>query len=334
VKAGDQMHHGDVSPEIAAGLLALKKRIDAAKIPPSQLDQTINVAIWNIREFGKKRRTLPAIHYIAEILGQFDLIALVELRDDLTDYGRVCQFLGPSWDLVYSDWMTDSGGNRERVGFLFDRRAVTFNGLAAEVDAPRAKENTEYLAKQSFWRAPYMCSFRAGNFDFIAIATHARWGDSIAGREAELGMLADWIGLRLKDKSVEDTDLIVMGDFNTPKLDDKLFKALTRTGLQVPDSLMTLKAGDIAVGGSNLNKDARYDQILHMPTAKKRFTNFGGTLDFHISDARIKELFPNAGYTREAFTYQLSDHFPVWVQIDTDIDGDRLNQIVQDAKKG
>ena len=72
------MHHGDVSPEIAAGLLALKKRIAAAKIPPSQLDQTINVAVWNIREFGKKRRTLPAIHYIAEILGQFDLIALVE----------------------------------------------------------------------------------------------------------------------------------------------------------------------------------------------------------------------------------------------------------------
>ena len=68
------MHHGDVSPEIAAGLLALKKRIAAAKIPPSQLDQTINVAVWNIREFGKKRRTLPAIHYIAEILGQFDLI--------------------------------------------------------------------------------------------------------------------------------------------------------------------------------------------------------------------------------------------------------------------
>ena len=26
------MHHGDVSPEIAQGLLALKKRIDAAKI--------------------------------------------------------------------------------------------------------------------------------------------------------------------------------------------------------------------------------------------------------------------------------------------------------------
>ncbi len=28
-----------------------------------------------------------------------------------------------------------------------------------------------------------------------------------------------------------------------------------------------------------------------------------------------------------------SDHFPIWVQIDTDIDGQRLMQIVQNAKK-
>jgi hypothetical protein len=327
------MHHGDVSPDIAAGLLALRKRIAAAKIPSSQLDESINVAIWNIREFGKKRRTKAAIHYIAEILGQFDLIGLVELRDSLEDYGRVCHILGPSWDLVYSDWMSDSGGNRERVGFLFDRRAVTFNGLAAEIDPPRARQGTEYLARQSFWRAPYMCSFRAGNFDFIALATHARWGDSLAGREAELGMLADWIDIRFKDKWAEDTDLIVMGDFNTPTLDDKIFKALTRRGLQIPDSLVDLKVGDITVKGSNLGKDARYDQILHMPTLKKRFTNYGGTLDFYVSDAAIKELFPDAGYTRQEFTYQLSDHFPIWVQIDTDIDGQRLTQIVQNAKK-
>ena len=327
------MHHGDVSPDIAAGLLALRKRIAAAKIPPSQLDQTINVAIWNIREFGKKRRSVAAIHYIAEILGQFDLIALVELRDDLTDYGRVCEILGPTWDLVYSDWMPDGGGNHERVGFLFDRRAVTFNGLAAEVDAPRTKKGTEYLAGQSFWRAPYMCSFRAGNFDFIALATHARWGDSLAGRRAELGMLSDWIDTRFKDKWAEDTDLIVMGDFNTPSLDDATFKALTRCGLMVPDALRELRMGDLTVRGSNLLGDARYDQILHMPTLKSRFTNFGGTLDFYGSDKFIRELFPQAGYTREQFTFQLSDHFPVWVQIDTDIDGQRLSQIVQDGRK-
>ncbi len=328
------MHHGDVSPQIAQGLLALKQRIAAAKIPPSKLDESINVAVWNIRDFGKTRRTEPAVHYVAEILGQFDLVALVELRDDLTDLVRVLPILGPSWDVVYSDWIEDAGGNNERAAFLFDRRAVTFNGLAAEVDAPREKKATEYLAAQSFWRAPYMCSFRAGNFDFIAIAAHTRWDeDNLEGRRAELQMLADWIETRFQDKDVEDHDLVVMGDFNVPKIGDEFFHALTSRGLQIPDALVNLKAGDQVIGGTNLEKSARYDQILHLPTMKKRFSNVGGTLDFFGSNDRIKELFPDKNYTRKQFSFQVSDHFPIWVQIKTDIDGERLNQIVQNSQE-
>ncbi len=54
------------APLFAQGLLALKKRIDAAKIPSSKLDQTIHVAVWNLREFGKERPTEAAIHFIAQ----------------------------------------------------------------------------------------------------------------------------------------------------------------------------------------------------------------------------------------------------------------------------
>jgi endonuclease/exonuclease/phosphatase family metal-dependent hydrolase len=323
------MHHGPVSPEIAAGLLALKKRIDAAKIPPSKLDETINLAVWNIREFGKVRRTEPAIHYIAEILNQFDLIAIVELRDNLEDLSHVLWYLGDTWRVIYSDWIDDSGGNRERIAFLFDRRAVTHNGLAAEIDAPRLKKTTEYLATQSFWRAPYMCAFRAGNFDFIVIATHARWGKSLAARRAELQMLSDWIDARFKKKFVEDHDLLVMGDFNTRTLDDPIFRALASHGLKIPKPLIQLTVGNRVAGGSNLGNDARYDQILHLPTIPDNFTNCGGALDFFIDDAHIDELFPGKNYSRQKFTFQMSDHLPIWIQVKTDIDGFRLNQIVQ-----
>lgn len=51
------MHHGTVSPAIAQGLVALKKRIEAAKIPPSQFNETINVAVWNIRAFDDNAGT-------------------------------------------------------------------------------------------------------------------------------------------------------------------------------------------------------------------------------------------------------------------------------------
>jgi hypothetical protein len=315
------MNHGKVSKEIAAGLLALKRRIATAKIPSSKIDETLNLATWNIREFGKARRSEAAIHYLAEILGQFDLIGIVELRDDLTDLGRVLKILGPYWRAVYSDMIPDAGGNRERLGFIYDKRAVVFNGLAAEASAPRAKKGFEYLPEKSFWRSPYLASFRSGSFDFIVLSVHIRWGDSTEARRQEIEMLADWIEAKRLEKSAEDKDLIVMGDFNIPSREDALFAAITKHGLCVPKALL-------GAHGTNLEKDKRYDQILHHPIYPESFTKAGGELDFYLDEAHIKELFP-AGMTKEKFTYQLSDHLPLWIQINTDIEGQKLEQIIQ-----
>lgn len=80
--------------------------------------------------------------------------------------------------------------------------------------------------------------------------------------------------------------------------------------------------------GSNLAKDKRYDQILHYPQFPATFSNAGGVLDFFIDDAHIKELF-DAGMTRPEFINQMSDHLPLWMQVRTDIEGFRLEQIVQ-----
>jgi endonuclease/exonuclease/phosphatase family metal-dependent hydrolase len=316
------MYHGKVSEDIAKGLLALKERIKAAKIPPSKLDETINIATWNIREFGRKRRSAAAIHYVAEILGQFDLIGLVELRDNLTDLGRVMEILGPYWRAVYSDMIPDAGGNRERIAYLFDKRAVVFNGLAAEANQPRKKKGLEYLPEESFWRAPYLASFKAGNFDFVVLTTHIRWGDTSEARRLELERLADWIEAKRIEETKEDKDLIVMGDFNIPSKGSSLFAAITKHGLEIPRALLGLEHG------SNLEKDKRYDQILHYPQYPENFSNAGGILDFFIDDSRIMELFPD-GMTKAAFTYQLSDHLPLWLQIKTDIDGQKLEQIIQ-----
>ena len=185
------MYHGNLSPEIAKGLVELKKRIADEKIPSSKIDETINIATWNIRDFGKKKRKEAAIHYIAEILGQFDLISIIELGDNLSDLQKVIKILGPYWDIVYSDMIPDAGGNRERIGFLYDTRAVTFCGLAAEANPPRKKVGQEYESKYGWWRSPYMASFRSGNFDFVVLAVHIRWGANEASRKDELKLLAD-----------------------------------------------------------------------------------------------------------------------------------------------
>ena len=316
------MEHGNISTEIAKGLLALQARIKAAKIPPSKLDESLNVATWNIREFGRKRRTEAAVHYIAEIIGQFDLVGMVELRDDLDDLARVLKILGPYWRAVYSDMISDAGGNHERVAYVYDKRAATFNGLAAEADAPRKKVGLQYLPQQSFWRSPYMASFRSGNFDFVVLTTHIRWGDSIEGRREEIALLADWVEGKRREKYSEDKDLILMGDFNIPSLTDSLFKAVSKHGLQIPKALLGIQHG------SNLEKNKRYDQILHYANFPENFSKAGGVLDFFIDEAHIKELFPG-GMTKDPFTYQMSDHLPLWIQVNTDISGQQLEQLIQ-----
>ena len=328
------MFHGSMSPEIARGLKILRKRIEEARIPPSKLDETLNIATWNIREFGRRRngrrRTEAAIHYIADILSQFDLIAVTEVRDDLTDLGRVMKILGPYWRAVYSDFNTDRGGNRERIAYLYDKRAATFTGLAAEADPPRRKHpvTKEYLPQITWWRSPYMASFSAGDFDFIMLAVHIRWGSGAAARVAPLKTLAAWVDKRRKEKHVVDKDIFVVGDFNIPKLDDDLFKAITSKGLTIPKPLRLLDHG------SNLARNKRYDQILHYRRHQDCEIDQGGVLDFYQDDWRA--LFPRSKYPdmdKPEFTYQLSDHLPLWVQIDTWIADQELDQILARAAK-
>lgn len=312
------MHHGEIAKPIVDGLIELRKRIAQGGIPSSKLDETLNLATWNIREFGRKPRSDAALHYIAEILGQFDLIGIVELRDNLADLEKVLRILGPYWRAVYSDMIPDAGGNRERIAYIYDKRAATFTGFAATAMAPRKKTGTEYFPERSWWRPPYMASFQAGNFDFVVIAAHIRWGDSRKVRLAELELFADWVDSKRKETYTVDKDIIVIGDFNVE--DETMFKALTARGLRLPDALV---GRDL---GSNLVRDKRYDQILHFPQYPTNFTNAGDVLDFYTGG--ITPLFPSmTDKDKLTFTFELSDHLPLWVQIDTDIDGFVLNQI-------
>lgn len=317
------MSFESTDPQILDGIKILRQRI---KIPSSKLDETINIASWNIREFGKISRTDAAVNYIAEIISNFDLVAIVELRENLSDLKRVMDILGPYWRVIFSDTIMDAAGNHERIGYLYDTRAMSFTGLAAEADPFRKlnKETGEYTSEVTWWRSPYIASFRAGKFDFVLITAHIRW-DLEKNRIKPLVMLAEWIDKRRKSK-YEDKDVILMGDFNIPDRDSDLFKAITSKGLEIPNTLL-------GAPGTNLAKNMRYDQILWYRKYKKDKSDnaiAGGAADYYADDWRV--LFPQEKYpdmTQEKFTFQLSDHLPLWIQIDT-ADDAKLDQIIQE----
>ena len=306
-----------ITPEIAKGLIALNERTENAKISSSKVDVTLIIATWNIRALGANKRTEAAVHYIVEIIRQFDLVGIVELRDNLEDLARVLEVLGPTWRALYSDSIGDPAGNWERVAYVYDNRAVTHTGFAAAAQPPRTKKGTEYVPDYTWWRTPYMASFRAGFFDLVVLTTHIRWGDSDEARRKELSTLAEWVELKQKSENREDTDLLVMGDFNIA--DDNMLQAITSHGLKIPKPLMKKSFG------TNLEKNKRYDQILHSPVFSDLFTDKAGVLDFYLKD--IDPLF--TGMDKSRFINQLSDHLPLWIQIRTDDRVARLTQLIQ-----
>jgi endonuclease/exonuclease/phosphatase family metal-dependent hydrolase len=320
------MRHTGIDQNIAKGLKVLRKRIEDSGVPSSLLDEQILIGSWNIRDFGKVKRSKKAIHYIAEILSYFDLVSLQELRANLSDLGRVMQILPPYWKVVFSDVTEGRRGNYERMAYLYDKRAVTFTGLAAEAVAPplRQKVNgkTQVIPSEQFWRTPYIASFRAGTFDFILLSVHVQWG-TLKNRETELERIADWVEKRRKSKYVADKDIILMGDFNIPKVSGRFYRAITKHGLQTPKAIL----GD---PGSNLSRKTVYDQILfYAQQTGSVFTNKGGVADFYRGNH--KALFPDLN--KDKFTYQLSDHLPLWIVVNTDTAEEELDQILNPPRK-
>lgn len=320
------MIHRNIDQDTARALKVLRQRIEKSKVPSSLLDEQILIGSWNIREFGRKKRSKKAIHMIAEILSYFDLVSIQEVRSNLNDLSRVMEILPSFWKVVFSDVTEGRRGNEERIAYLYDKRAVAFTGLAAEAVAPpvRQKVNgkTEVIPSEQFWRTPYIASFRAGTFDFILISVHVQWG-KLGSREQELEQISDWVEKRRRSKYVEDKDILLMGDFNIPKVNDRFYRAITKHGLQTPKAILRDP-------GSNLSRKTVYDQILfYAQHTGSVFTNKGGVLDFYRGNH--KALFPDLD--KKKFTYQLSDHLPLWLVVNTDTADEELDQILNPPKK-
>ena len=316
------MDHSRLNLDELKGLKLLRSRIKAANIPSSKLDETINIATWNIRHWGQKKRKKCSLHFIAEILNQFDLISVVELRRNVSELKYVLDLLGEYWDVVFSDYIPDAGGNKERIAYIFDTRAVQFTGMAAETDGPRKKNRTTgvYEPKFSWWRKPYMASFKAGSFDFVALSVHIQWGTK-AGRKKALEELAKWVKSYMKDEYRVDRDIILMGDFNIDSFKSELYKAISKYGLRAPDAIIQSEFG------SNLAKEKRYDQILHHPVQTGSvFTDHGGVVDYYKGNH--KSLLPYKHLTKYEFTYELSDHLPLWVQLNIDTADEEVDQLI------
>ncbi len=295
-------------------------------IPEKKLSGNLILGTWNIREFGNTKyngRMTESLYYIAEIISRFDLIAIQEVRDDLKDIDSVCRILGSSWGIFTSLVTTGKSGNKERLCFLYDKRTVTFRNIAGQIVLP---ENNDL--EHQFARSPYIIRFQSGWLKFDICTVHIYYGKvsktstEYERRVKEISELGKYLKSSYIDKK-QAYNLFVVGDFNIEDKGSDTYKAATASIFKVPDAILKNN-----LLGTNVKRDKIYDQILYYNKFKDVTFKNAGIFDFYntifnsFGNYAERIAKHNPAVTEKKFndfrTYQMSDHLPMWVEMDTD----------------
>lgn len=327
-------------------LLALRRSLE--RLPERTQRETLLLATWNIREFDSPKfgkRLDEAIYYIAEIIDKFDLVAIQEVHKNLTGMNRLMKVLGGQWKYVFTDTTEGRRGNQERMAFVYDTRKVRHSGLAGELVLPPVRVGGKVKPVPQFYRTPFICGFRAGWTKFMIATVHIQWGESKAEPEArieEIRQLAQFLKKRTLDEDAWARNLILLGDFNIFRPENKTFQELVKAGFVIPEKIRRLPTSAM--------KARHYDQIafrvrensLEM-TGKAGVYNFYNQV-FRNEDQGIYEKYMPRSYRnldteRKKGTYyrsnwrthQMSDHLPLWVELKIDYSDEYLQYKLDQA---
>ncbi len=300
--------------------------------------QSFHLATWNIRDFGGHRlnpspRLPESLLYIAEVISAFDLVAVQEVNEDMTEFQKVMRLLGPYWDYI----VTDQSGNMERLAFVYDTRKILFRHVAGEIVLP-AKSGKQPI---QFNRTPFLVAFQAGWFKFNICTVHIYYGSAtdLARRKQEIHDIATFFSGRQKK---DGETYILLGDFNILNPEDDTMNTLLGGGFEVPAELRK----PTALATTNY-----YDQIAIRSESKIVEVEKAGC--FHWDNCVFRDdpadlsnyqpLMPtvtktgkpaktDAGAYRKWRTWQMSDHLPLWTEIKMDFTESYLQSLKSAAQ--
>ena len=334
----------------AEKLLTLRRQLDA-QIPQKTATETLLLATWNVREFGDNRRA-ESLHFIAEIISRFDLIAVQEIARKLDGLEKLMNYLGPTWDYIVTDSTEGTAGGGERMAFIYDKSKVMFKNMASEIVL--TKQNQVFKDLQ-FARTPFCVAFQAGWFKFNIATVHIYYGKATETqveerRLEEIKKAVDFLSKRSKE---EDLSYILLGDFNIPNCKTDYMKALQSKKFFVPDA--------IKEHPSNLGKSKHYDQIAFNIKLEQGMELFdtknqkAGVFDFTESvytaedldiyrpffspealmkkDSKTNEMRSKTQteiekyYLSDYRTFEMSDHLPLWVELKIDFSNQYLEKL-------
>ena len=105
---------------------------------PAKDNDHLLIATWNIANLGSQERRDRAYRRLAEMVSWFDLVAVQEVKDDLSGLRALHGHLPPAYRMLFSD----RAGNNERLTFLYDSGKVALLEKVGEIAiAPSAQRH-------------------------------------------------------------------------------------------------------------------------------------------------------------------------------------------------
>jgi len=355
------------------GLLRLRKQL-ATQLPPRSIRESLMLATWNIRDFGAARlnpspRLTESLYYMAEIISAFDLVAVQEVNDNMKPFLKMMEILGPTWSYIATDVSEGSGGNGERMAFVYDKAKVLFRNIAGEIVLAKKAE----IDDEQFARTPFMVKFQSGWCRFALNTVHLYYGaDTGAKLERRVKEIDKIAGFLAERAEKDEENYILLGDMNIVSPTDKTMKALKKHRFILPSELVkeeipaeflvkdvdsttpgtpsaaTPASGDTGFA-SNMNRNKFYDQIAFY--SKKNELELGkskrcaGVFNFYDAVFReadwksyfdastIKNKWGATDDKRQTYfakkwrTWQMSDHLPLWTELNIDFTEKYLKKI-------
>ncbi|WP_432460502.1 MULTISPECIES: endonuclease/exonuclease/phosphatase family protein [unclassified Agarivorans] len=355
---------------IVAGIQGLRQQFKEQAFPEKKTAESLILGSWNIRNFDDDRfnygpRLQESLYYLAEIISRFDVIAVQEVCQDLAPLDALMDILGRQYRYILTDVTHSSlGGNKERLGFIYDKNKVFFKGVAGELVLPdKMLISDASNKKRQFSRTPFGAQFQSGWFKFLFSTVHIFYGSnsprspSYERRVKEIAAVAKYLA---KQAKVSDLNQVLVGDFNIKAHGSAGFNALQQNGFTIVKNRK----------GSNRDQTKFYDQIsfisrrdeLQLKQAERQdrvfqfFDSVFRLSDFNLYKPLLKQHIQTKlqlakqqvdcastnkklkkaedklaslqavlvsdeslfDYYQEWRTFQMSDHLPLWVELEID----------------
>ena len=322
----------------------LKLRTSLEAIPEKRTDKNLLLCSWNLKEFGSYQHRVPESYfYLAEIISKFDLVSIQECKANLNPLKILLRILGSDWAYLFNDVSDHEGSNSERSLIIYDKRRCDFSGQAGEIILHH-KVSQNHNLKQ-FNRIPYLTGFTSGWKRFSLITLHLQPGNDSDDKEirhAEVKFLMELLKKRLKKKTeikLWSDNIIILGDMNLYRNNLETFQELNKNHFIEVDELVG-KDTTTAASDNIFDHIFFYNKSLYPALEKVNKAGVFNMFDTVFKDDQhnlpeyleyINKLeadriaeggkpYKNkeSYYKQHWRTRQVSDHYPIWVEMEID----------------